>query len=212
MTVDFNELKQKMDSITLELKAKAPKDLSLLVDDSLGFMINVMLEMTSSVLMQSETQTEQIKNLIKKNDDLGSLIGELQDIIRDLKSQLNQNSNNSSKPPLSDGYKKSPKKRSLRVSTGAKAGGQKGHKGAHLSEPHVPDEVKCHIPKKCQCCPNLKTCVASGDVFTCAESRYVIEAKTITHVVEHQCMVATNCPCNCPDKDEKLVGEFPADV
>ena len=42
MTVDFNELKQKMDSITLELKAKAPKDLSLLVD-SLGFMINVML-------------------------------------------------------------------------------------------------------------------------------------------------------------------------
>ena len=133
--MDFNELKQKMDSITLELKAKAPKDLSLLVDDSLGFMINVMLEMTSSVLMQSETQTEQIKNLIKKNDDLGSLIGELQDMIRDLKSQLNQNSNNSSKPPLSDGYKKSPKKRSLRVSTGAKAEGQKGHKGAHLSVP-----------------------------------------------------------------------------
>ena len=121
MTVDFNELKQKMDSITLELKAKAPKDLSLLVD-SLVYMINVMLEMTSSVLMQSETQTEQIKNLIKKNDDLGPLIYELQETIRSLKSQLNQNSNNSSKPPSSDGYKKSPKKRSLRVSTGAKAG------------------------------------------------------------------------------------------
>lgn len=90
--MDFNELKQKMDSITLELKAKAPKDLSLLVD-SLGFMINVMLEMTSSVLMQSETQTEQIKKLIKKNDDLGLLIDELQETIRDLKSQLNQNSN-----------------------------------------------------------------------------------------------------------------------
>ena len=60
MTVDFNELKQKMDSITLDLKAKAPKDLSLLVD-SLAFMINVMLEMTSSDLMQSESPTEQIK-------------------------------------------------------------------------------------------------------------------------------------------------------
>lgn len=57
MTVDFNELKQKMDSITLDLKAKAPKDLSLLVDP-LAFMINVMLEMTSSDLMQSESQTE----------------------------------------------------------------------------------------------------------------------------------------------------------
>ena len=116
------------------------------------------------------------------------------------------------KTPSSEGYKKSPKKRSLRVSTGANAGGQKGHKGAHLSVPHAPDEVKCHIPSKCQCCPNLKTCVASGDVFTCAESRYVIEAKTITHVVEHQSMVATNCPCNCPGKNEKLVGEFPAAV
>ena len=68
--------------------------------------------------MQSETQTEQIKNLIKKNDDLVLLTDELQETIRDLKSQLNQNSNNSSKPPSSDGYKK----RSLRVSTGAKAG------------------------------------------------------------------------------------------
>ena len=162
--------------------------------------------MTSSVLMQSETQTEQIKNLIKKNDDLGLLINELQETIRDLKSQLNQNSNNSSKPPSSDGYKKSPKKGSLRVSTGAKAGGQKGHKGAHLSVPHAPDEVKCHIPKKCQCCPILKTFVASGDVFTCAESRYVIEAKTITHVVEHKSMVATNCPRGCPGKDERYEG------
>lgn len=171
MTVDFNELKQKMDSITLELKAKAPKDLSLLVDDSLGFMINVMLEMSSTVMSQNKEQREQISSL-------GKSIEELQDIIRDLRSQLNQNSNNSSKPPSSDGYKKSPKKRSLRISTGAKAEGQKGHKGAHLSVPHAPDEVKCHIPSKCQCCPNLKTCIASGDVFTCAESRYVIEAKT----------------------------------
>lgn len=81
-----------------------------------------------------------------------------------------------------------------------------------MSVPHVADEVKCHIPKKCQCCQNLKTCVASGDVFTCAESRYVIEAKTITHVVEHQSKVATNCPCDCPCKDENLAGEFPADV
>lgn len=204
MTVDFNELKQKMYSITLELKAKAPKDLSLLVD-SLGFMINVMLEMSSTVMSQNKERREQISSL-------GKSIEELQDIIRNLRSQLNQNSNNSSKPPSSDGYKKSPKKRSLRVSTGAKAGGQKGHNGAHLSVPHAPNEVKCHIPSKCQCCPNLKTCVASGDVFTCAESRYVIEAKTITLVVEHQSLVATNSSYGGHGKDEKLAGEFPADV
>lgn len=56
--MDFNELKQKMDSITLELKAKAPKDLSLLVD-SLGFMINVMLEMSSSVMSENKELREQ---------------------------------------------------------------------------------------------------------------------------------------------------------
>ena len=127
MILDFNELKQKMDSITLELKAKAPKDLSLHVETQ-SFMIKLILEMSSSVMSENKELREQISSL-------GESIEELQDIIRDLRSQLNQNSNNSSKPPSSDGYKKSPKKRSLRVSTGAKAGGQKGHKGAHLSVP-----------------------------------------------------------------------------
>lgn len=56
--MDFNELKQKMDSITLELKSKAPKALSLLVD-SLGFMINVMLEMSSSVMSENKELREQ---------------------------------------------------------------------------------------------------------------------------------------------------------
>ena len=204
MTVDFNELRQQIDSITLELKAKAPKKLSMLVE-SQSIMVRLILEMSSTLLSQNNELTKQISKL-------NQTIDSLQETIRDQKRQLNQNSNNSSKPPSSDGYKKSPKKRSLRVSTGAKAGGQKGHKGANLSVPHAPDEVKCHIPSKCQCCPNLKTCVASGEVFTCAESRYVIEAKTITHVVEHQSMVATNCPCCCPLKGEILVGEFPKDV
>lgn len=202
--MDFNELKQDAENLCKELKDKAPADLSLLVL-SLSTIINMMITMFSGVMKQNETSLEQ-------NRKLNLTIESLQEEIKELKRQLGQNSNNSSKPPSSDGYKKSPKKRSLRVSTGAKAGGQKGHKGAHLSVPHAPEEVKCHIPSKFQCCPNLKTCVASGDVFTCAESRYVIEAKTITHVVEHQSMVATNCPCNYPSKDEKLVGEFPADA
>lgn len=107
--MDFNELKQKMDSITLELKSKAPKDLSLLVETQ-SFMIKLILEMSSTVMSENKELREHICAL-------GKSIEALQDIIRDLKSQLNQNSNNSSKPPSSDGYKKSPKKRSLRVST-----------------------------------------------------------------------------------------------
>ena len=78
MTVDFNELKQKMDSITLELKAKAPKDLSLLVETQ-SFMIKQILEMSSSVMSENKELREQISSL-------GKSIEELQDIIRDLKS------------------------------------------------------------------------------------------------------------------------------
>lgn len=88
----------------------------------------MMITMFSGVIKQNETSLEQ-------NRKLNLTIESLQEEIKELKRQLGQNSNNSSKPPSSDGYKKSPKKRSLRVSTGAKAEGQKGHKGAHLSVP-----------------------------------------------------------------------------
>ena len=125
--MDFNELKQDAENLCKELKDKAPADLSLLVL-SLSTIINMMITMFSGVMKQNETSLEQ-------NRKLNLTIESLQEEIKELKRQLGQNSNNSSKPPSSDGYKKSPKKRSLRVSTGAKAEGQKGHKGAHLSVP-----------------------------------------------------------------------------
>ena len=125
--MDFNEWKQDAENLCKELKDKAPADLSLLVL-SLSTIINMMITMFSGVIKQNETSLEQ-------NRKLNLTIESLQEEIKELKRQLGQNSNNSSKPPSSDGYKKSPKKRSLRVSTGAKAEGQKGHKGAHLSVP-----------------------------------------------------------------------------
>lgn len=61
MTVDFNELKQKMDSITLELKSKA---LSLLVETQ-SFMIKLILEMSSTVMSENKELREQISALGK---------------------------------------------------------------------------------------------------------------------------------------------------
>ena len=193
--MDFNELKQDAVKLCKELKDKAPADLSLLVL-SLSTIINMMITMFSGVMKQNETSLEQ-------NRKLNLTIESLQEEIKELKRQLGQNSNNSSKPPSSDGYKKSPKKRSLR-----KTSGLKGHKGAHLSVPHAPDEVKNHIPEKCKCCSNLTSCLASDNVFKCDSSRYVIEAKITTHVVEHQLIIANNCPCG----EKSLTGEFPKDV
>ena len=62
--------------------------------------------------------------------------------IQNLEDQLAQNSQNSSKPPSSDGLKKKPVPQSLREKGKRKTGGQKGHKGKTLkmvSDPHHPE-------------------------------------------------------------------------
>jgi len=55
-----------------------------------------------------------------------------------LKSQINKDSSNSSKPPSSDGFKKIS---NSREKSGKKAGGQKGHKGTRLTVPKNLDEL-----------------------------------------------------------------------
>ena len=53
-----------------------------------------------------EEQRAAIQSLSDSNAKLAATIDELKDTIKELQRQLNQNSNNSSKPPSSDGYKK----------------------------------------------------------------------------------------------------------
>ena len=51
--------------------------------------------------------------------------------VEELESQINKNSSNSSKPPSSDGYKRTIKNN--RIKSGKKIGGQKGHEGSSQS-------------------------------------------------------------------------------
>lgn len=69
-----------------------------------------------------------ILKLVKKIEDLEQVIQSQAQTIRDLTDRLNKNSNNSSKPPSSDGYRKKNTDRSLREKTDKKRGGQVGHK------------------------------------------------------------------------------------
>jgi transposase len=72
--------------------------------------------------------------------------------VRELETRLNLNSQNSSKPPSSDGpnVKLPPK----RQPTGRKPGGQPGHKGTkrELLPPEKVDAVEDHWPTTCECC------------------------------------------------------------
>lgn len=85
----------------------------------------------------------------------------------ELKSRLNSNSNNSSKPPSSDGYRKKP---AFPKSGKGKQGGQPGHKGGTLGQVSQPDFTVSCKPSSCTC----------GHTFTegealLAEKRQVFE-------------------------------------
>ena len=160
-----------------------------------------------SLTKQVADLTALVETLTESNAALKETVKELQETIKELQRQLNQNSQNSPKPPSSDGFNK-PKPQSLRQKSSKKQGGQKGHPGAHMSVPHEPDGYNKHLPKKCLSCPRLNECVMNGKVFTCGEKRYEVNAIITTRVTEHQSIRVDACPCT----GEALSGEFPEGI
>ena len=103
--------------------------------------------------------------------------------IAELESQITMNSNNSSKPPSSDGLKKPPVK-SLRKKSGKKPGGQFGHKGHGLKLARGPDEAVTVNPIECNVCGfNLSLEPAQH-----ADTRYVydvqIEVRLVKYIIQ----------------------------
>ena len=191
--VDLSEFKSKFQEITKSLsKAKVSAEIRVMID---------------TLIMQNAMMLNVYEQQSKDINSLQDTISSLQATIKELQRQLGLNSQNSSKPPSTDGFKK-PRTKSLRQSSGKKVGGQKAHKGSCQKIPHEPDEVKQHYPDKCLTCPHLSECKSSGSVFQCGQSRFVIDAKIETIVTEHQAMEVAHCPCS----NEKLSATFPSDV
>jgi transposase len=108
----------------------------------------------------------------------------------ELKRRLGLNSQNSSKPPSSDGLAKQAPK-SLRGRSARKPGGQNGHPGSTLAQVADPDEVLRHEPVACGGCGDG----LAGAVEVGARRRQVFDLPPIrVRVTEHQ-MVERRCAC-----------------
>jgi transposase len=128
-------------------------------------------------------------------------ISQLEARIAELEARLNQNSNNSSKPPSSDVFvsKKSQRKKGSRP-----VGGQKGHAGRTLEMVENPDKTISHKVTTCEGCgESLEAVPVIG-----SERRQVYDTQPITVVVtEHQAEHK-----QCPHCGYHNHGKFPDGV
>jgi transposase len=130
-------------------------------------------------------------------------IGQLAARIQLLEDRVTKNSQNSGKPPSSDGLNK-PAPKSRRKRNGKKSGGQPGDSGYTLKAVSKPDIVKVYTVRRCQHCQkSLRTVQAEG-----YEKRQVFDLPPVRiQVTEHRAEIKV---CKGCGKENK--GTFPAEV
>lgn len=127
----------------------------------------------------------------------------LRERIAELERRLGLNSDNSSKPPSSDGIKKKPQRtKSLRSQSKKNQGGQKGHPGQTLKQVLQPDKIINHsAPSNCCQCG----CDVSQLTVTSIIKRQVFDIpEPSMEVTEHRVEVK-----KCPQCQAKIQGKFP---
>ena len=146
------------------------------------------------------TLREEILSLKEENRLLREENAELKRLLQQALDKLNKNSSNSSKPPSSD----IARTKSLRISTGKKAGGQKGHTGTTLQISETPDKVVVHRALQCSGCG--KDISATGSLRY--ERRQVYDIPPVNiEVSEHR----SEIKC-CPHCEKENRGVFPVEV
>jgi len=129
-------------------------------------------------------------------------IEKLEKRVHELERQLGQNSNNSSKPPSSDGYQK-PNPKSLRGQSGKKSGGQPGHKAHWLKVNDHPDHVITHAVQSCGKCH----CDLSDVKSLPEEKRQVFNIIVKMETTEHRIQTKICSNPNCQHRNQSAYPE-----
>jgi len=144
-----------------------------------------------------DAKDRRIADLERENAELKETIKKLLARIEELERRVALNSNNSSKPPSSDGLRKQTKHRSLREPGNKKFGGQIGHEGDTLKQIENPDVVKEYA---------IATCTACGDSLEGASVEEVIEKQEVDVVIKKQIIAhkASVRVCKCGTKNSAM--------
>lgn len=165
---------------------------------------------------QAKANAEQEAKRLKRDELLSLVEAQAQEItelkqvvlaqaatIRALQDQVAKTSQNSHKPPSSDGLKKR-KPKNLRQPSGRKPGGQPGHDGHRLELSAVPDHVVRHELMTCPHCTSDLSAVAAHHLGR----RQVYDVPPVRlEVTEHQ----VECKV-CPHCHQAGQATYPADV
>ena len=121
--------------------------------------------------------------------DMAEIVVKLQNRIVELENRLNKNSNNSHKPPSTDGFRK--KIQNNRTQSGKKPGGQLGHKGTTLEMTSTPDEIIFHaVGGTCSC----GRCLERQPTVDIQRSQVIDLPEKLVYIIEHRIEVK-QCKC-----------------
>jgi transposase len=163
-------------------------------NEGINAVISLVKDLNCNFEDQMRSLTSEINALKITNLEFSARIAELE-------ARLNKNSNNSSKPPSTDGYKK--KIKNNRIKNGRRSGGQEGHQGHTLLKVENPDiKIDARIGDHCDCGESLSE--VDDKIRTRQEFELPKIKPIVTEYITHEKV--------CPRCGKVHKSEFPVDI